>query len=161
MKQQLFKHIFKFLHYTFSLNNSWPQDFGRIKPLTKLEPIKSPNEKLDLKVDYRHQNHSLATSLNRTLKNHHCKLLLQHQVISWTSLRPPLVSKSQGDFETLKTWWILTFSFLNYPISWHEPRIRFTKQVAEWIGTHSCHPHLLLYSQNKSISALYSTSQRE
>ena len=59
MKQQLFKHIFKFLHYKFSLNNSWPQDFGRIKPLTKLEPIKSPYKKLDLKVDYEHQNHSL------------------------------------------------------------------------------------------------------
>ena len=30
------------------MSNSQPQDFGRIKPLTKLEPIKSPNEKLDL-----------------------------------------------------------------------------------------------------------------
>ena len=58
VKQQLFKHIFKFRHYKFSLNNSWPQDFGRIKPLTKLEPIKSPYKKLDLKVDYEHQNHS-------------------------------------------------------------------------------------------------------
>ena len=117
VKQQLFKHIFKFLHYTFSLNNSWPQDFGRIKPLTKLEPIKSPYKKLDLKVDYEHQNHSWATSLSRTLKDHHCKLLLQHQVISWTSLRPPSVSNSQGDFKTLNTRWILTCSFLNYCIS--------------------------------------------
>lgn len=77
--------------------------FWQNQALSKLEPIKSPYKKLDHKVDYEHQNHSLATSLNRTLKDHHCKLLLQHQVISWTSLRPPSVSKSQGDFETLNT----------------------------------------------------------